>query len=191
MNIAAQIQESIQVKQDLLQSQLESIQKAGELCAEAIQSGGKLLFCGNGGSACDASHIVAELVVRYKSGNDRKALPAIALSSDLAILTAGANDYGYESVFERQVEALGKKGDVFVGISTSGNSENVRRAFVRAREEGLRTLALLGGNGGKILGLADVAVVVPSFVTARIQESHILVGHILCSWIEKSLFELD
>lgn len=188
--IQKEIQDSIYTKSQLLELEKDSILKAGKILANSLKLGGKILFCGNGGSSCDAAHIAAELVVRYKSGNERKALPAIALGTDHAIVTACSNDYGYKEVFSRQVEAYGREGDVLVGISTSGNSENVIQAMLKAKEIKLKTISLLGGNGGKLAGLADCQIIVPSTITARIQESHILIGHIFCSIIEKELFGL-
>lgn len=188
--IQKEIQDSIYTKSQLLELEKDSILKAGKILANSLKLGGKILFCGNGGSSCDAAHIAAELVVRYKSGNERKALPAIALGTDHAIVTACSNDYGYKEVFSRQVEAYGIEGDVLVGISTSGNSENVIQAMLKAKEIKLQTISLLGGNGGKLAGLADCQIIVPSTITARIQESHILIGHIFCSIIEKELFGL-
>ncbi|MCC5814947.1 MAG: D-sedoheptulose 7-phosphate isomerase [Leptospira sp.] len=189
--IETQFRDSIETKQKFIESSMDSIQKAADLLVDCLKSGNKILFCGNGGSSCDAAHIAAELVVRYKSGNERRALPAMALGTDHAILTACSNDYGYEDIFSRQVEAFGNAGDVLVGITTSGNSPNVIKAVGVAKEKGLKVLGLLGGNGGKLKGSCDVEVIVPSPVTARIQESHILVGHIFCSIIEKELFGLD
>lgn len=168
-----------------LRDHAQQIQDGIDLCADAIARGNKLLLCGNGGSAGDAQHIAAELVGRLV--NDRKALPAISLTTDTSALTAIANDYGYEAVFARQVEALGSEGDVLVAISTSGHSANVNLACRRATELGCKTLALTGKGGGELASLADVALVVPSAVTAHIQECHILLGHLLCSGIESRL----
>ncbi|TGK33710.1 D-sedoheptulose 7-phosphate isomerase [Leptospira gomenensis] len=186
-----QIRDSISTKQKLIDSVLDDVVKAGEIVSKALQSGNTIFLCGNGGSSCDASHIAAELVVRYKSGNERKALPALSLSADSAVLTACSNDYGYEEVFARQIEAFGKKGDVLIGLSTSGNSKNVLLALEKAKTRGLKTISLLGGDGGKMKHLADLDVLVPSKVTARIQESHILIGHILCSVAEYNLFKME
>ncbi|TGK14692.1 D-sedoheptulose 7-phosphate isomerase [Leptospira fluminis] len=185
-----QIQSSIATKQAVLDHLLPEIVKSGQLLAETLQKGNLVLFCGNGGSSCDASHIAAELVVRYKSGNERRALPAISLSADSAVMTAGGNDYGYEEVFARQVEAFGKEGDLLVGISTSGNSKNVISAVEKAKTLGMKTICFLGGDGGKLKGKSDLDLIVPSGETARIQESHILIGHILCSIVESELFQL-
>ncbi len=189
--IENQIQDSIAVKQNLIPLLLNDIQKAGEILVRSLQADGTAFFCGNGGSSCDASHIAAELVVRYKSGNERKAIPALALNADQAVITACSNDYGYEYVFQRQVQAFGKPKDVFVGLTTSGNSQNIILAVEEAKKIGMKTILLLGGTGGKLKSVADCEIIVPSKTTARIQESHILIGHILCSIIEKELFNLD
>ncbi|HXV75986.1 MAG TPA: D-sedoheptulose 7-phosphate isomerase [Candidatus Polarisedimenticolaceae bacterium] len=160
----------------------ERLATATRICADALDHGNKLLFFGNGGSAADAQHFAAELVVRYRA--DRPALAAIALTTDSSALTACANDLGYEQVFARQIEALGRPGDVAIGSSTSGRSPNVALAFRTARRLGLETVALTGGDGGELVPLVDVALVVPSDVTARIQEVHLLLGHTLCGALE-------
>jgi D-sedoheptulose 7-phosphate isomerase len=154
-----------------------------------IRRGGKILLFGNGGSASDAQHIAAELVIRYHT--DRAAIAAIALTTDTSALTAGANDLGFESIFSRQVEALGRTGDVAVGISTSGRSRNVLKGLGEARRLGLHTTGLLGGDGGDMRALCDCAIVVPSSITARIQEMHIFVGHLLCKALERRLGLMD
>ena len=148
----------------------------------AVLAGHKILWCGNGGSAADAQHLAAEFVVRFR--HDRRGIPAIALTTDTSILTAVSNDYGYEHVFQRQVEALANPGDVVVGISTSGNSPNVCAALQAARGSGAITVAFTGEGGGKLAALADLLFAVPSRDTARIQEAHILAGHIICEWVE-------
>lgn len=153
--------------------------------ATSIRSGGKVMFFGNGGSAADAQHLAAEFVIRYKA--NRPALAAIALTTDTSILTAGSNDFGFETVFARQIEALGRKGDVAIGISTSGNSPNVLNGLQVAKECGLVTVGFGGGNGGKLAQMADIALTIPSPVTARIQECHILIGHMLCVALEAEL----
>jgi D-sedoheptulose 7-phosphate isomerase len=155
------------------------------LLEERVRAGGKILLFGNGGSAADAQHIAAELIIRYKS--DRAAIPAIALTTDSSALTACGNDLGFEALFERQIEGLGRPGDVAVGISTSGNSPNVLRGLARARDMRLATLGLTGGSGGRMRELCDAVIVVPSAVTARIQEMHILIGHVLCKALEQRL----
>jgi D-sedoheptulose 7-phosphate isomerase len=154
--------------------------------AEAFRNGNKLLVMGNGGSAADAQHLAAEIVGRFKM--ERRALPAISLSTDTSILTAVGNDYGFETIFRRQVDALALADDVVLGISTSGNSPNVRSALELARERGCRTMGLLGGDGGRIRELCDLALVIPSSDTPAIQEGHITIIHIVCDQVEKELF---
>jgi D-sedoheptulose 7-phosphate isomerase len=156
------------------------------LLVETYTRGGKLLVMGNGGSAADAQHFVAEIVGRFKM--ERRGLPAIALSTDTSILTAIGNDYGYDMVFRRQVEALAVAGDVVVGISTSGNSPNVLQALELAREKGCRTIGLLGKDGGSIKAVCDIALIVPTNDTPRVQEGHITIIHIVCDLLEKTLF---
>jgi D-sedoheptulose 7-phosphate isomerase len=163
----------------------ELVQRATNLCALALQRGNKLLLCGNGGSAADCQHNAAEQVGRLHG--ERRALPAIALSTDSSALTAIANDYGYDQVFARQVEALGQHGDVLIGISTSGRSASVLAAVQAARTRDLGTIALAGKGGGALAAACDIALVVPSDATARIQEAHGLIGHALCFGIERQL----
>jgi D-sedoheptulose 7-phosphate isomerase len=158
------------------------IEAAGALLVKHLSEGGKFLLCGNGGSAADCQHIAAELVVRYEL--HRRALAAIALTTDTSILTAHSNDYTFATVFSRQVEALGRPGDVLCAISTSGNSQNIIQAAIAAKALGLSVIALTGGTGGDLVNHADVAIVVPSPVTARIQEAHILIGHWWCGLVE-------
>ena len=166
--------------------QMEAQQPVLESIAQAmtatLRSGGKILWCGNGGSAGDSQHLAAELVGRFR--RERRGIPSVALTTDGSTLTSIANDYGYEAVFSRQVEALGAKGDVLVGISTSGNSANVIAALKAARSQGLVTVAFTGAGGGRLSALADHLFTVASRDTARIQEAHILAGHMLCDWIE-------
>lgn len=188
LKIQQVINESIDVKRELLEKCSNEIEKCGIALAEAVKNGGKILFCGNGGSAADAQHLAAELVVRLRSSVNRPAIAAIALTVDPSIMTAGGNDIGFENVFARAVEAYGKPGDVLVGISTSGNSQNVINAMEIASNLGLKNIALLGAGGGKMLPMADFSVVVPSKVTARVQESHIMIGHIWCEMIEEIIF---
>jgi D-sedoheptulose 7-phosphate isomerase len=165
---------------------LAAVEAAGAECTEAIRRGNKLLFAGNGGSAADAQHLAAELV--GKLGYDRPALPAISLTTDTSILTAIGNDYGYEEVFVRQVGALGQKGDVLIGISTSGRSRNLVKAFGVARERGLRCISMTGATGGDLLALSDICLRIPSTDTQKIQEAHIVLGHIFCGLVERALF---
>jgi len=159
------------------------IEQVAQLCVEAINKGNKVMFCGNGGSAADSQHLAAELVGRYKI--NRPALNSIALTTDTSILTAVGNDFGYDTIFERQVEGLGKSGDVLVGLSTSGNSKNVLLAMAKAKAMGIKTVAMTGAKGGKMKDDADFAINVPSDTTNHIQEMHIAVGHIICGIIEK------
>ncbi|GAC1470353.1 MAG: D-sedoheptulose 7-phosphate isomerase [Desulfuromonadaceae bacterium] len=156
------------------------------LLVETFKSGGKLLVMGNGGSAADAQHFVAEIVGRFKM--ERRGLPAIALSTDTSILTAIGNDYGFDRVFHRQVEALAAPGDLIVGISTSGNSPNVLQALELAREKGCRTVGLLGKDGGTVKNVCDLALIVPTNDTPRVQEGHITIIHIVCDLMEKAMF---
>jgi len=162
----------------------EFLRLVGESVA-ALRGGGKLLLFGNGGSAAEAQHIAAELAVRYR--RDRRALPALALTADSAVLTAAGNDLGYDEIFARQVEALGRAGDLALAFTTSGRSANVIRGLDAARRLGLCAAALSGGDGGELHGLADPLVLVPSFETARIQEMHLALGHVLCAAIERAL----
>ena len=179
------LRESIRTKERLLERCGAEVEAAGRLMAGAIAAGKKLLFCGNGGSAADSQHFATELVVRLSSEFERPALAAIALTTDTSLLTACANDYSFHDVFARQVEGLAGEGDVLIGISTSGKSENVRRALERARARKAATVLLAGGDGGTCKPLADVAVIVPSAVTAHIQECHLAIGHILCELVER------
>ena len=185
-HILKRLRESAELKLSLGPSQLQPLCALIDATHEALRTGHKLLVFGNGGSAADAQHIAAELVGRYV--RERPGVPAIALTTDTSILTSIANDYGYDHVFERQVEALALPGDVVLGISTSGNSPNVKLALQRARRVGrVVTGAFLGKTGGEIRGLVDHAIVIPSNDTARIQECHITLGHILCEIVEARL----
>ena len=163
--------------------QMDVIQLMAERCKEALKSGNKVFFCGNGGSAADAQHLAAELIGRFQK--ERRSLASVALTTDTSILTAVANDYGYDEVFARQVEGLGRSGDVLIGISTSGNSANVVKAALKARDTGMHTIAFTGEGGGKLKDICDITFAVPSKVTARIQEMHIMVGHIICELVEE------
>jgi D-sedoheptulose 7-phosphate isomerase len=185
--IATHFEESVATKKRVLESQLEVIGNLATLLVDTLRSGGKILFCGNGGSAADSQHLAAELIGRFR--RERASLPAMALTTDTSILTSLANDYSYDYVFARQVEAFGNPGDVLIGISTSGNSPNVLRAMETARALGLKTVGLGGDGGGKLAGVTDLCLCVPSRETSHIQEVHITVGHIVCEWIERELFE--
>jgi D-sedoheptulose 7-phosphate isomerase len=168
-----------------LESEAPRISAAAMLMIEALRTGNKVLFCGNGGSAADSQHLAAELMGRYLK--DRKPLPALALTVDTSALTAIANDYGYENVFARQLRGIGVKGDVLIGLSTSGNSPNVLKAASVAREMGIKVVAFTGGNGGKLAAIADVTINVPAVMTNNIQEMHIAIGHMLCGFVEAAV----
>jgi D-sedoheptulose 7-phosphate isomerase len=186
--IKKEIRESVQLKNRVADELSEKIVEVAHALAQSIKDGGKLLLCGNGGSAADAQHFAGELVVRLSSDYTRSALPAITLSSNDYVLTACANDFGFEQVFSRQIEALGKPEDVLLCISTSGNSPNLIVAAQKAKEKKMKTVGLLGRDGGKLKGLSDLSIIVPSDNTPRIQEIHIFVCHILCELVEKELF---
>lgn len=173
--------ETIQKSMDEIQSYIYT---ACVIVTDTLAHGNKVLLCGNGGSAADAQHIAAELTGRYKT--ERRGLPGIALTTDTSALTAIANDYGYDRVFDRQVEALAREGDLLIGISTSGNSKNVNNALKVAKELGCRTIGFSGRDGGGMSELCDVNIIVPSDDTPRIQEMHILIGHIMCQAIDDS-----
>ncbi len=177
--------ESTEVKLAFVELYADRILEVGEIIAGALKDGNKVLLFGNGGSAADAQHIAGEIVGRFK--RERRALPAIALTTDTSILTAVGNDYGFESVFERQIEALCMPGDIAIGISTSGNSPNVIRGLMKAHDLGATTIAFTGRDGGKLVDIAHYSFVVPSYDTARIQECHITLGHVLCEIIDRLL----
>lgn len=186
--IKRQITESIETKKLLINSLSNEIEEIAINLSKSVKAGNKIMFCGNGGSAADAQHLAAELVVRLRPDINRPALPAMALSVDPSIVTAGGNDYGFDSIFSRCVEAYGRQGDSLVAISTSGNSANVYNACLAAKERGVTSFGLLGKDGGKIASECDYSVIVPSEVTARIQECHIMIGHIWCEIIEEYCF---
>jgi D-sedoheptulose 7-phosphate isomerase len=176
------LREHLAAIQDLLESGLDAIEESGELICQTLAGGRKILLCGNGGSAADAQHIAAELVGRYEK--QRRSFPAIALTTDTSALTALSNDYGYDEVFARQVAGLAVAGDLLIAISTSGASPNVIKAVAAARQLGCKTLALTGGKGEPLASLCDLAVVVRSSRTSRIQETHITIGHLWCELID-------
>jgi len=180
-------EDSISVKQRFVKENASLIAKASRVIAEAFNDGKKLLIFGNGGSACDASHIAAEFVNRFK--RERPGLPAIALNTDMAVLTSIANDYDFGEVFARQVKTLAEPGDVLVAISTSGASKNVLKALDVARRKGLRTIAFTGLKGEKFASKTDYGFIVPSDETPRVQETHITLGHVICQMVEEILFE--
>ncbi|QJD96965.1 D-sedoheptulose 7-phosphate isomerase [Mucilaginibacter robiniae] len=186
--IQSHIQSSIQVKQAILADKaiLNLIEKSARVIADAYRNGKKTLLAGNGGSAADAQHISGEFVSRFNF--DRPAIPSIALSTDTSILTGIGNDYGYERLFARQIEAHGNVGDVFIAISTSGNSPNIIKALETCQTKGVISIGLTGESGGNMAALCDYCIKVPSVQTPRIQESHILIGHIMCHLVEDELF---
>jgi len=184
--LSAIVNESLETKRKFFAAHSSEVERAAEMISARLAAGGKLLIFGNGGSAADAQHIAGELVNRFLQ--ERKALPAIALSTDGGVLTCIANDTGFENVFARQIEALGRAGDVCVAISTSGQSPNIVVACAQARSQGIKVIGLLGRDGGKVAPLCDLALIVPSDDTQRIQETHNLIGHILCELIETEMF---
>lgn len=180
-------EDSIRVKEKFVKTSLELIVEVAKLIADAFNDGKKLLLFGNGGSACDASHIAAEFVNRFKK--DRPGLPALALNTDMAVLTSIANDYDYAEVFARQLKTLAGEGDIVVAISTSGGSKNILKAVDVAKKKGLKTIALTGLKGEKFAAKCDYAFIVPSDDTPRVQETHITLAHVLCQVVEEILFE--
>ena len=179
---------SARLKETVARQNSTVIVAMARMIAGTFEDGGKVLLCGNGGSAADAQHLATELTIRYRSSVDRPALPAIALSTDTSALTAGANDLGYDAVFARLVEAYGREGDILLGLSTSGNSQSVLNALQSARQQGMKTLALLGGDGGLMKGIADLEIIVPHSGSAdRVQECHITIGHVLIDLVERIL----
>lgn len=187
--ISRQMQHSSRVLQAMQDDSAlrQALQRAAESCISSLRAGGKVLLAGNGGSAADAQHIAGELVSRFEF--DRPGLAGIALTTDTSILTAIGNDYGYERLFARQVQALGRKGDVFIAYSTSGNSPNIVASLRTAREMGLVTVGMTGNRGGAMNALCDHLLAVPAAETPRIQEGHLVMGHVLCSLIESTMFE--
>ncbi len=182
--VAARFEEHLQVfaKTIELVEENDVLYEMASRCVQAIAKGKKVMFCGNGGSAADAQHLAAEIVGRFQK--ERGAFAGLALTTDTSILTAVGNDYGFDDIFARQVEGLGQTGDVLIGLSTSGNSANVVKAMEKAREMGMNAFSFTGGTGGKLAEMCDLSFVVPSTTTARIQEMHILAGHILCELME-------
>lgn len=182
------IQASIDTKQQVLQNEelLQTIEKVVDVITDSFKKGNRIYFCGNGGSAADAQHLAAEFSGRFYA--DRKALPAEALHCNTSYLTAVANDYGYDVVYSRMIDGIGQRGDVLIGLSTSGNSVNIIKAFDVAKEKGIITIAFTGIAGGKIKSVSDYLINVPSADTPRIQESHITIGHIICQLVEEKYF---
>ena len=186
--IRESLEESAATKKAILNSCFEDISRAVTIVGDALKKDNKILFCGNGGSAADSQHIATELTIQLSHEIKRKGLPAIALTTDTSALTAGGNDIGFENTFARLVEALGRKGDVLVCLSTSGNSPNIIRAVDKAHENGMTVIGLLGRDGGEVKSRCDLPIVVPSDNTQRIQEGHITIGHIVSELVEMELF---
>jgi len=180
--------ESSETKLKILNQCSNEIINAVEIIKESISRGGKILFCGNGGSAADSQHLATEFMIRLSHDLDRPAIPAIALSTDSSNLTAGGNDIGFENVFARNIEGLGAEGDILIAISTSGNSGNIIKAVETARMKNMKIIGLLGGDGGLLGPGVDVPIIIPSRNVQRIQEGHITVGHILCESVERELY---
>ena len=186
--VRAYLEESAETARRTAEACADDVARAAELLVNALLDGGKILLCGNGGSAADSQHLAAEFESTLTDDNRRPAIPAIALTTDTSILTAIANDFGFEGVFARQVEALGRPGDVLIGISTSGNSADVVKAFEQAEAQGLHRIALTGETGGALAPMADVAIRVPSPETSHIQECHIAIGQLLAFMVEETLY---
>ncbi|OGC74294.1 MAG: phosphoheptose isomerase [candidate division Zixibacteria bacterium RBG_16_40_9] len=187
--VEKQIQESIALKQRVQEKFSAQIVQIAQVLSLCLKKKKKIFFCGNGGSAADAIHLAAELLVRLSPDSKRKALPAIALNTNVSTLTACANDFGFEQIFSRQIEALGQKGDFLFTLSTSGKSRNLIEAAKIARKKGMKVIGFLGNRGGGLSQYTDYAIIVPSPNTPRIQEVHIMLGHIVCDLIERELFE--
>ena len=185
--VIRELEESARVKKLVAQELAEEIVKASQWVIECFKTGGKILLFGNGGSAADAQHIATELVCRFKK--ERKSLPALALSTNSSLVTAQANDKGFETIFARQIEVWAKKGDVAIAISTSGNSPNILKGIKKAKELGMKTIGFIGKKGGELKGLVELPLIVPSDDVPRIQEAHITIGHIICYLAEKELFK--
>ncbi|APT76070.1 phosphoheptose isomerase [Marinitoga sp. 1137] len=186
--IKERIKQSVEIKNKILENEklLKKIESASKIIIDAIKKGNKVIFCGNGGSAADAQHLAAELMGKFYL--NRKPMPAISLTVNTSVLTAIGNDFGYDEVFVRQLEGIAKNGDIIVGISTSGNSKNIIKAFKYAKENNIKIIAFTGETGGKIKEYADILINIPSNDTPRIQESHITIGHIICEIVEKEIF---
>jgi D-sedoheptulose 7-phosphate isomerase len=186
--ITESLKDSSAIKLKVLEICYEDIIKASEMILDVVKNGNKLMLCGNGGSAADSQHLATEFMIRLSHDINRKAIPAIALSTDSSNLTAGGNDIGFENIFARNIEGIGRKDDVLIGISTSGNSKNIIKAVQTAKSMGIKTICLLGSGGGKLKDECDLPIIVPSDNVQRIQESHITIGHILCEITERELY---
>jgi D-sedoheptulose 7-phosphate isomerase len=190
-NIRKLFEESVNVKNNILKANLfDILSEMGDELIDVIQEGNKIMLCGNGGSAADAQHLAAEMLIRLRPKNNREGIPAIALAQDISTLTACGNDFGYDAIYERMVTSLGRKGDCLIGISTSGNSENIVRAMKSSKKMGIKVFGFLGAGGGNALEFCDKAFIVPSYNTGRIQEAHITAGHALMEYIEDHLLEI-
>ncbi len=187
--ISDQLEESAETKKQTIESCTTSVLKAVDLILGSIRNRGKVILCGNGGSAADAQHLAAEMVIRLSHDIERPGLPALSMTTDSSILTAGGNDIGFDNIFARQVEALGNPEDVLLVISTSGNSKNILKALEMAKEKNIKSIGLLGGTGGKCKNQVTIPIVVPSSNTQRIQETHITLGHIIIEIVERDLHE--
>jgi len=185
--IARALEESLRVKEDFIKKNVSTLIQLAENISKSFENGGKLMLCGNGGSAADAQHLAAEFVNRFQL--ERQPLPALALTTDTSIITSVANDYRYEDVFSKQIKALGVQGDILLAISTSGRSGNILSAIRTAKEKGLYTAGFIGGDGGDMIKLVDLALVVESGRTPRVQEAHILAGHLICELVDHILFK--
>lgn len=183
------LKDGIEARSLTLENQSENLAQIGKICAQAIENGNKILLCGNGGSAADAQHLAAELLIRLRPNLTRQTLPALALAMDTSTLTACGNDLGFDVIYERMVEALGKSGDVLIGITTSGKSLNVNKAFIKAKELGITTVGFLGKNGGPAQQYCEYTFNAQTDVTARIQELHITAGHIVMELVEEHLIQ--
>lgn len=186
--ITTQLQESADVKKKTITTCSTQVVQAVEIIVASLRNRGKLLLCGNGGSAADAQHLAAEMVIRLSHDIIRPGLPAISLATDSSILSAGGNDIGFDNIFARQVEALGHPEDILIAISTSGNSPNIVRALEISKEKNIKTIGFLGGDGGKCINLVEIPLIVPSSNTQRIQEAHITLGHIIIELVERELY---
>jgi len=185
--IAKVLEESLRVKEHFIKKNVSTLIQLAENISKSFENGGKLMLCGNGGSAADAQHLAAEFVNRFQL--ERQPLPALALTTDTSIITSVANDYRYEDVFSKQIKALGVQGDILLAISTSGRSGNILSAIRTAKEKGLYTAGFIGGDGGDMIKLVDLALVVESGRTPRVQEAHILAGHLICELVDHILFK--
>jgi D-sedoheptulose 7-phosphate isomerase len=182
------LKESADTKISMIDACRNSILKSSDIIINSFSNGGKLMLCGNGGSAADCQHIATEFVIRLSHDIKRPAFPAIALTTDSSNLSAGGNDIGFENVFARSIEGLGKEGDVLIAISTSGNSKNVINAVKKAKEKQIKTIGFLGGNGGLVKDMTDLNIIIPSSNVQRIQEGHITAGHIICEIVERVMY---